>query len=76
MQDKFAKRMGQVHRSFIREILKVTVDPSIISFAGGLPNPECFPSRAIAEAAQRALTKAPVSALQYSTSEGDPELRA
>lgn len=76
MQETFAKRMGKVHRSFIREILKVTADPSIISFAGGLPNPECFPSKAIAEAAQRALTNAPVSALQYAPTEGDPELRA
>lgn len=76
MENKFARRMGSVHRSFIREILKVTADPSIISFAGGLPNPECFPCEAIAEAAQRALTDHPVSALQYSTSEGDPELRA
>ncbi|MGE4292186.1 MAG: PLP-dependent aminotransferase family protein [Desulfovibrio sp.] len=76
MEDKFARRMGSVHRSFIREILKVTADPSIISFAGGLPNPDCFPYTAISEAAQRALSGRPVNALQYSTSEGDPELRA
>ncbi|WP_022662361.1 aminotransferase-like domain-containing protein [Paucidesulfovibrio longus] len=76
MEDKFARRMSSVHRSFIREILKVTADPSIISFAGGLPNPECFPYEAISEAARRALADKPVNALQYSTTEGDPELRA
>ncbi|MEF2146314.1 MAG: PLP-dependent aminotransferase family protein [Desulfovibrionaceae bacterium] len=75
MINKFASRMGSVHRSFIRDILKVTADPSIISLAGGLPNPECFPVQAIADAAARALANKPVSALQYSTSEGDPELR-
>ncbi len=47
MSDKFARRMGSVHRSFIREILKVTADPEIISFAGGLPNPELFPVSAM-----------------------------
>jgi 2-aminoadipate transaminase len=72
----FAQRMSCVHRSFIREILKVTEDPSIISFAGGLPNPSFFPVRELAAAAQKVLEKDGESALQYSTTEGYPPLRA
>ncbi|HYH02773.1 MAG TPA: PLP-dependent aminotransferase family protein, partial [Bacillota bacterium] len=53
MSQLFAKRMERVHRSFIREILKVTEDPRIISFAGGLPNPRYFPVKAVAEAAAK-----------------------
>ena len=40
MDFTFADRMANVPRSFIREILKVTEDPEVISFAGGLPNPQ------------------------------------
>ena len=43
MDSDFADRMGSVHKSFIREILKVTQDPSIISFGGGLPEPGIVP---------------------------------
>lgn len=71
----YARRMGNVQRSFIREILKVTEDPSIISFAGGLPNPRFFPSAEIAEAAQRVLSEEGPAALQYATTEGFPPLR-
>ncbi|MGE4551960.1 MAG: PLP-dependent aminotransferase family protein [Desulfovibrionaceae bacterium] len=72
----FASRLATVHRSFIREILKVTADPEIISFAGGLPNPAMFPVREMAEASARMLQAEGERALQYSTTEGDPELRA
>nr|WP_018124863.1 PLP-dependent aminotransferase family protein [Desulfovibrio oxyclinae] len=76
MEECFAARMDSVHRSFIREILKVTADPSIISFAGGLPNPEMFPVQAMSEAASRILGGSTGAAsLQYSTTEGDPVLR-
>jgi 2-aminoadipate transaminase len=71
----FARRMGNVKRSFIREILKVTEDPSIISFAGGLPNPAFFPSAEIADAASRVLSAEGPAALQYATTEGFPPLR-
>jgi 2-aminoadipate transaminase len=67
--------MSSVHRSFIREILKVTEDPGIISFAGGLPNPRFFPVREVAEAAQHVLATAGESTLQYATTEGFPPLR-
>ena len=45
---RFAARMSRMHVSAIREILKVTEHPEIISFAGGLPAPELFPVSAIA----------------------------
>lgn len=71
----FAARMEHVHRSFIREILKVTGDPSVISFAGGLPNPDLFPTREIAEAAAGVIGSEGGQTLQYSTTEGHPPLR-
>jgi 2-aminoadipate transaminase len=76
MSDTFARRMGTVHRSFIREILKVTANPEIISFAGGLPNPELFPVAAMDTAAHGVFAEIGASALQYSTTEGDAGLRA
>lgn len=75
MSHLFARRMETVHRSFIREILKVTADPEIISFAGGLPNPELFPVAAIDAAARTAFADIGASAMQYSTTEGDAGLR-
>lgn len=71
MQNLFAQRMSNVHKSFIREIMKVIGQPGIISFAGGLPNPEFFP----VEAAQRVLQESGREALQYSTTEGYLPLR-
>jgi 2-aminoadipate transaminase len=76
MPPAFARRMHSVHRSFIREILKVTGDPSIISFAGGLPNPSFFPLREVERAAVEVISRMGKQALQYSTTEGDPSLRA
>ena len=72
---RFARRMQNAHRSFIREILKVTANPEIISFAGGLPGPDYFPVDEIREATNRVLKEAGVAALQYSSSEGYPPLR-
>ncbi|MCD4844905.1 MAG: hypothetical protein K8R25_10505 [Methanosarcinales archaeon] len=66
----FANRMGTSHKSFIREILKVTEDPNIISFAGGLPNPEFFPVKEITNASLRVLEENGKNVLQYSTTEG------
>jgi len=74
-QTPFAARMDNVHRSFIREILKVTADPSIISFAGGLPNPKLFPLAEMARAAAEVIGEQGGQALQYSTTEGHPQLR-
>lgn len=75
MAYRWAARMGKTPRSFIREILKVTEDRSIISFAGGLPNPALFPAAAIKEAAVDVLTEKSAEALQYSTTEGYLPLR-
>ena len=75
MQHRFSKRMDNVPRSFIREILKVAADPAVISFAGGLPNPELFPVEAVSRATQAVLATAGPDSLQYSTTEGMPALR-
>ncbi|NJB67478.1 2-aminoadipate transaminase [Desulfobaculum xiamenense] len=75
MSLRFAARMESVPRSFIREILKVTQDSSIISFAGGLPNPDLFPVEAFAEAAARVITEDGAHVLQYATTEGYQPLR-
>ncbi|MBN1362542.1 MAG: PLP-dependent aminotransferase family protein [Sedimentisphaerales bacterium] len=75
MSSLYASRMGTIPKSFVREILKVTQDAEVISFAGGLPNPRFFPVREIAEAAAAVLTRADASALQYGTTEGYAPLR-
>ncbi len=72
---RFARRTAHVKPSAIREILKTTVAPEIISFAGGLPAPELFPVESIAAATQHVLTHAGPAALQYSTTEGHRPLR-
>lgn len=75
MKDIFADRMSKIPRSFVREILKVTDDPDIISFAGGLPNPDSFPQKEIAESASYVIKNSGAEALQYSTTEGYVPLR-
>lgn len=75
MKPKFAERMEHVQKSFIREILKVTQNPEVISFAGGLPNPASFPVEEIAKATEKVLKADGKSVLQYSTTEGYLPLR-
>lgn len=75
MQGNFSDRISDVPRSFIREILKITVRPEIISFAGGLPNRELFPLAEIQQATQFVLENDLAESLQYSTSEGYLPLR-
>lgn len=70
-----AQRAEKMNPSVIREILKVTEKPGIISFAGGLPSPKTFPVEAMLEASQRVLTQDGRSALQYAASEGYAPLR-
>ncbi|ADL53879.1 PLP-dependent aminotransferase family protein [Clostridium cellulovorans] len=72
---KFAKRNDYIEVSEIREILKVTEKPEIISFAGGLPAPELFPVEEIKTVCQEVLRTNSQSALQYSTTEGYVPLR-
>ncbi|WMC10080.1 PLP-dependent aminotransferase family protein [Oceanimonas pelagia] len=75
MQPFFAQRFAKVEPSFIREILKVAVNPEVISFAGGLPNPEFFPSEALEVATAKVLQNKGNGALQYAATEGFGPLR-
>ena len=70
-----AKRAEKMNPSVIREILKVTEKPGIISFAGGLPSPLTFPITEFAAACTKVLTEDGKSALQYAASEGFGPLR-
>src|SRR5436190_21971436 len=70
-----ARRAERLNPSIIREILKVTERPGIISLAGGLPSPESFPIEAMREASARVLRDTPKEALQYAASEGYAPLR-
>ena len=75
MEYRFTSRMERTPRSFIREILKVTERPEVISFAGGLPDPGCFDPVGIRDAAIGVLDEDGAGALQYATTEGFPPLR-
>ena len=72
----FASRTDLMTRSAIRELLKLTVHPEVISFSGGLPAPELFPVERVRQATNTVLAKHGPEALQYSTTEGMPELRS
>ena len=72
---RFAQRMSGLKASAIREILKVTEMPDVISFAGGLPAPELFPVDQFAQACQEVLADDGPAAMQYSVTEGYPPLR-
>ena len=75
MSFTLAQRAHKMNPSVIREILKVTEKPGIISFAGGLPSPDTFPIDAMREACERVLKLDGRAALQYAASEGLPQLR-
>jgi 2-aminoadipate transaminase len=75
MNWKLAARAEKMNPSVIREILKVTERPGIISLAGGLPSPKTFPISAFAEACAEVLHKDGQAALQYAASEGYAPLR-
>ncbi|MGZ3581380.1 MAG: aminotransferase, partial [Ktedonobacterales bacterium] len=66
----YAQRMHGMKSSAVRELLKLTEQPDVISFAGGLPAPDAFPVAEIADAAQRILIQAGPTALQYGATEG------
>jgi len=72
---QLARRAERMNPSVIREILKITERPGIISLAGGLPSPDTFPIEAMREATTRVLADAPREALQYAASEGFGPLR-
>lgn len=75
MKAIFSDRIHDVPRSFIREILKASLDPDVISFAGGLPNREFFPVDKLRHAANTVFEQQGAGCLQYSNSEGLVELR-
>ncbi|MBP2132786.1 2-aminoadipate transaminase [Methanomicrobium sp. W14] len=75
MKYGFSARIQKTPKSFIREILKVTQKPEVISFAGGLPNPSLIDTEKILEAAEEVISKDGRNALQYSTTEGYLPLR-
>lgn len=75
MAIKFAKRMDGLKGSEIRELLKLTEKPEVISFAGGLPAPELFPVEEMKEISRLVLEESGKEALQYTTTEGFGPLR-
>ncbi len=74
-KSRYAQRTQRMGRSVIRELLKYTQQPDLISFAGGLPAPELFPIAEAQAAACRVLTDGGVEALQYGPTEGFVPLR-
>jgi 2-aminoadipate transaminase len=72
---RYAQRTKNVKSSAIRELLKITQRPEVISFAGGLPANDIFPLERFAEACKRVLEQNAVMALQYGETEGYKPLR-
>ncbi|MGS1079012.1 aminotransferase-like domain-containing protein [Pseudoxanthomonas beigongshangi] len=70
-----SRRAQALTSSAIREILKVTERPEVISFAGGLPSPATFPIQRMREATDKVFAEAPQAALQYGPTEGFTPLR-
>ena len=73
---RFARRAERVQHSAIREFLALAGDPRITSFAGGYPDPTLFPIAELHKIYDDLLSADNASALQYTASEGLPELRA
>lgn len=74
MAYKFSKLTQNIKRSEIRELLKWTRKPDLISFGGGLPDCELFPTQEISEITQNVLKKKGYLALQYGQTQGEPEM--
>lgn len=72
---RYAQRTQRMTSSTIRELLKLAEDPQIISFGGGMPAPEVFPTEKIAEACDYVLKNLSATALQYGSTEGYMPLR-
>lgn len=71
----YSKNALNMKRSEIRELLKVTRRPDIISFAGGLPAPETFPVKDLTDISCKVLQEKGALALQYGPTEGEAPLR-
>ncbi len=75
MDYQLADRVSSLKPSVIREILKYSSDPTVISFSAGNPAPEAFPTEEITKISDAILKKNPIGALQYNYTEGYPPLR-
>ncbi|PNQ05434.1 aspartate aminotransferase [Mesotoga sp. Brook.08.105.5.1] len=75
MTEKFSKIALRMKSNIIRELLKVTSNPGMISFGGGVPDPDTFPRSEMAEISKEILEKEYKFTLQYGQTEGDPILR-
>ena len=75
MQVQFSDNVSTLQPSAIREILKFTSMPGVISFAAGNPAPEAFPKETVAKLSEQLLREDPVLAMQYSLTEGYTPLR-
>lgn len=75
INELLSEQHKSMQRSEIRELLKLTAIPGMISFGGGLPDPELFPKEQIREVTDEVLREDAVNALQYGTTEGDNALR-
>lgn len=75
MDYKFSDKVSGLQASAIREILKFTADPEVISFAAGNPAPEAFPVDVITQISEEIFKEDPILALQYSVTEGYTPLR-
>ena len=75
MTYKFSEKVSHLQASAIREILKFTSDPEVISFAAGNPSPEAFPVDELNRISEEIFKKNPIGALQYSLTEGYTPLR-
>src|SRR5580765_3700104 len=73
--DRYAQRTRSMRSSLVRELLKLTARPDVISFAGGLPASDLFPLNRFQDACQRVLKQDGRVALQYSSTEGELPLR-
>lgn len=71
----FSAVVSRSKASAIRELLKLLCKPEIISFAGGLPDPNMFPTQDVADIMQDVLKNSPKEALQYGTTEGQESLK-
>jgi 2-aminoadipate transaminase len=75
-KDRYALRTEGMGSSVIRELLKLTEQPDVISFAGGLPAPEMFPVEEFKQASEKVLAEHGAKALQYGATEGYMPLRS
>ena len=75
MEYKFSDRVQNLKPSAIREIFKYASDKSVVSLSAGNPSPEAFPVEEIKEISKRIFEEDPISALQYSVTEGYTPLR-